>query len=129
VSQDTVESLAGKQTGQGYDASTAGSVQAAVSRINYVLEQYVKALVNGDTDAIREFRPSLSPAESALMRARQLKVRLEDVRVEINGGEATARCRRRIDGTSESGAPLQEDGVATYRLVRKASGWVIADVR
>jgi hypothetical protein len=100
-----------------------------VARINYVLEQYVKALVNADAEAIREFRPSLSPAETALMRARQLKVRLEDVRVEVNGVEATARCRRKIDGTSESGAPLQEDGVAVYRLVRRASGWVIADVK
>ena len=63
------------------------------------------------------------------MRARQLKVRLEDVRVEVNGTEATARCRRRISGTSESGAPLQEDSVAIYRLVRRASGWVIADVK
>ncbi len=129
VNQDTVDSLAGKQAGAGYDASTAASVQAAVSRINFVLEQYVKALVNADAEAIREFRPSLSPAESALMRARQLKVRLEDVRVEVNGAEATARCRRRVDGTSESGAPLQEDGVAVYRLVRRASGWVIADVK
>ena len=129
VSQNTVDSLAGRPAGQAYDASTAGSAQAAVSRINYVLEQYVKALVNADAEAIREYRPSLSPAESALMRARQLKVRLDDVRVEINGAEATARCRRRIDGTSEAGAPLQEDGVAIYRLVRKASGWVIADVK
>jgi ketosteroid isomerase-like protein len=63
------------------------------------------------------------------MRARQLKLRLEDVRVEVRGAEATARCRRRISGTSESGAPLQEDGVAIYRLVRRASGWVIADVK
>jgi ketosteroid isomerase-like protein len=129
VNQNTVDLLAGRQAGQGYDASTATSAQAAVSRINYVLEQYVKALVAADAEAIREFRPSLSPGESALMRARQLKVRLDDVRVEVNGAEATARCRRRIDGISESGAPLQEDGVAIYRLVRKASGWVIADVR
>jgi serine/threonine protein kinase len=129
VNQNTVDSLAGRQAGEGYDASTAASVQAAVSRINYVLEQYVRALVNADAEAIREFRPSLSPGESALMRARQLKVRLEDVRVEVNGAEATARCRRRIAGTSESGAPLQEDGVAIYRLVRRASGWVIADVK
>lgn len=129
VNQNTVDSLAGRQAGQGYDAGTATSAQAAVSRINYVLEQYVKALVNADAEAIREFRPSLSPGESALMRARQLKVRLDDVRVEVNGAEATARCRRRIDGISESGAPLQEDGVAIYRLVRKAAGWVIADVR
>ncbi len=129
VNQSTVDSLAGRQAGEGYDAGTATSAQAAVSRISYVLEQYVKALVNADAEAIREFRPSLSPGESALMRARQLKLRLEDVRIEVNGAEATARCRRRIDGTSESGAPLQEDGVAIYRLVRKASGWVIADVR
>jgi ketosteroid isomerase-like protein len=100
-----------------------------VSRINYVLEQYVKALVNADAQAIGEFRPSLSPGETALMRARQLKVRLEDVRVEVNGAEATARCRRRVEGTSESGAPMREDGVAIYRLVRRASGWVIADVK
>jgi serine/threonine protein kinase len=129
VNQNTMDSLAGRQAGEGYDASNSASVQAAVSRINYVLEQYVRALVNADAEAIREFRPSLSPGESALMRARQLKVRLEEVRVEVNGAEATARCRRRISGTSESGAPLQEDGVAIYRLVRRASGWVIADVK
>jgi hypothetical protein len=41
----------------------------------------------------------------------------------------TLSCRRRISGTSESGAPLQEDSVAIYRLVRRASGWVIADVK
>jgi serine/threonine-protein kinase len=129
VTQDTVDLLAGRQAGQGYDASTAASVQAAVSRINYVLEQYVKALVNADAEGIREFRTSLSPEESALMRARQLKVRLEGVRVEVNDAEATARCRRKIEGTSATGAPLQEDTVVVYRLVRKASGWVIADVR
>ena len=129
VTQDTVSSFASREAGRGYDPSAASSVQAAVSRINYVLEQYVKALVNADAQAIREFRPSLSPGESALMRARQLKVRLEDVRVEVNGAEATARCRRRVEGTSESGAPMQEDGVAVYRLVRRASGWVIADVK
>ncbi len=129
VTQDTFDSFASREAGRGYEPSTAASAQAAVSRINYVLEQYVKALVNADAQAIREFRPSLSPAESALMRARQLKVRLEDVRVEVNGAEATARCRRRIEGTSDSGAPMQEDGVAVYRLVRRASGWVIADVK
>jgi hypothetical protein len=129
VTQGTVDSLAGRQAGQGYDAATAASAQAAVSRINYVLEQYVKALVNADAEGIREFRPSLSPEENALMRARQLKVRLEDVRVEVNGAEATARCRRKIDGMSATGAPLQEDAIAVYRLVRKASGWVIADVK
>jgi ketosteroid isomerase-like protein len=129
LTQDTVESLAGRQAGQGYDAATAASIQAAVSRINYVLEQYVKALVNADAEGIREFRPSLSPEENALMKARQLKVRLEDVRVEVKGAEATARCRRKIEGTTATGAPLQEDVVAVYRFVRKASGWVIADVR
>ncbi len=129
VTQDTVDSLAGRQAGQGNDAATAASVQAAVSRINYVLEQYVKALVNADAEGVKEFRSSLSPEENALMRARQLKVRLEDVRVEVQGAEATARCRRKIDGSSATGAPLQEDAVVVYRLVRKASGWVIADVK
>jgi hypothetical protein len=129
VTPDTVESLAGRQAGEAYDATNAASVQAAVSRVNYVLEQYVRALVNADADAIREFRSALSPEENALMRARQLKVRLEDVRVEVNGTEATARCRRKVSGTSASGAPLQEDVVAVYRLVRKAAGWVITDVK
>jgi serine/threonine protein kinase len=129
VTQDTVDSLAGRQAGQGYDAATAASVQAAVSRINLVLEQYVKALVNGDAEGIKEFRSSLSPEENGLMRARQLKVRLEDVRVEVHGAEATARCRRKIEGSSATGAPLQEDAVVVYRLVRKASGWVIADLK
>jgi eukaryotic-like serine/threonine-protein kinase len=129
VTKDTVDSLAGRQAGQGYDAATAASVQAAVSRINLVLEQYVKALVNADAEGIKEFRSSLSPEENALMRARQLKVRLEDVRVEVQGAEATARCRRKIEGSSATGAPLQEDAVVVYRLVRKASGWVIADLK
>jgi hypothetical protein len=129
VNRDTVDLLTGKQAGEAYDTGTAASTQAAVARINYVLEQYVKALVNADAEAIKEFRPSLSPAESALMRARQLKVRLEGVRIEVNGSEATARCRRRIEGTSDTGAPLQEDSAAVFRLVRKATGWVIADVR
>jgi tRNA A-37 threonylcarbamoyl transferase component Bud32 len=129
VSEDTVEALSGRQPGQAYDANTATSVQAAVSRINYVLEQYVRALVNADADAIREYRSALSPEENALMRARQLKVRLEDVRIEVAGAEATARCRRKIVGTSASGAPLQEDVAAVYRLVRKPAGWVITDVR
>ena len=129
VNRDTVDLLTGKQAGEAYDTGSAASTQAAVARINYVLEQYVKALVNADAEAIKEFRPSLSPAESALMRARQLKVRLEGVRIEVNGSEATARCRRRIEGTSDTGAPLQEDSAAVFRLVRKPTGWVIADVR
>jgi hypothetical protein len=129
VTQNTVESFSGRQPGQAYDADTAASAQATVSRINYVLEQYVRALVNADAGAIREYRSALSPEENALMRAQQLKVRLEDVRVEVNGAEATARCRRKVAGTSASGAPLQEDVVGVYRLVRKPTGWVITDVK
>ena len=130
VSQDTVETLSGRQPGQAYDAATAAaSTTAAVTRINLVLGEYVKALVNADANAIRDYRSTLSPEESALMRARQLKVRLEDVRIEVNGAEATARCRRKVEGISSTGAPLQEDAAAVYRLVRKPSGWMITEVR
>jgi hypothetical protein len=129
VTQDTLESLAGRQAGQGYDSSASASVQAAVTRVNFVLEQYVRALVNADATALKEYRPVLSPEENALMRAQQLRLRLEEVRIEVNGAEATARCRRKVQGISATGAPIQEDAPAVYRLVRKPAGWVITEVR
>ena len=129
LAQDTVDTLAGRQSGQAYDGNQAVSTLAAIKRINYVLEQYVQALVNADADAVREYRTALSPEESLLMRTRQLKVRLEDVRVEVNGTEATARCRRKIEGTSPTGSPIREDTATVFRLTRRPSGWVITDIR
>lgn len=126
VSGESLDAFKGRTSGQGGDAAAR---LAAVNRINYVLEQYVRALVNGDADAIREFRPTLSSEESALMRARQLKVRLEEVRVDVDGTEAVARCRRRLEGTSATGGRIQEDGPVTFHLTRKPAGWVITDVR
>jgi serine/threonine protein kinase len=126
LSADTVDTFKGRTSGQGDDSV---ATLAAVNRINYVLEQYVRALVNGDTDGIHEYRAPLSPAESALMRARQLKVRLEGVRVEVNGTEAVARCRRKVEGTSATGERIEEDAVVTFYLVRRTAGWVITDVR
>jgi serine/threonine-protein kinase len=129
LTQDTIDTLSGRQSGPPADASQSPSTLAATSRITYVLEQYIQALVNADPDAIREYRAALSPAESALMRARQLKVRLENVHVEVNGTEATARCRRKVEGTSATGSPIQEDRPIVFRLTRRPSGWVITDVR
>ena len=126
VSSDVVDAFKGRTSGQGGDPAAR---LAAVNRINYVLEQYVRALVNGDAEAIRDYRPSLSPEESTLMRARQLKVRLEELRVEVDGSEALARCRRRLEGTSATGARIQEDGPVTFHLTRMPSGWVITDVK
>jgi tRNA A-37 threonylcarbamoyl transferase component Bud32 len=126
VSGETVDAFRGRTSGQGGDPAAR---LAAVNRINYVLEQYVRALVNGDAETIRDYRASLSPEESALMRARQLKVRLEELRVEVDGSEAVARCRRRLEGTSATGARIQEDGPVTFHLTRRPSGWVITDVK
>jgi eukaryotic-like serine/threonine-protein kinase len=126
LSEDTLDAFKGRTSGGGSDSA---ATLAAVNRINYVLEQYVRALVNGDADAIREYRPSLSPEETALMRARQLKVRLDDVRVQVDGTDAVARCRRRIEGTAANGGRIQEDGPIAFSLVRKPTGWIITDVR
>jgi len=127
LTQGTVDSVSGRQQGLPSDGSV--STLAAVNRVNYVLEQYVQALVHADAEGIREYRTALSPEEAALMRARQLKVRLEDVRVDVTGADATARCRRRVEGVSSTGAPLQEDAAVVFRLVRRQAGWVITDVR
>jgi ketosteroid isomerase-like protein len=129
LTQDTVDTLSGRQSGLPSDANQSASKLAATNRITFVLEQYIQALVNADADAIREYRAALSPEETALMRARQLKVRLEDVRVEVNGAEATARCRRKVEGTSATGSRIQEESPIVFRLTRRASGWVITDVR
>jgi hypothetical protein len=126
LSADTVDAFKGRTSG---GSGEAAANLAAVNRVTYVLEQYVHALVNGDADAIREYRPSLSPEESGLMRARQLKVRLDDVRVEVNGTDAVARCRRMLEGTSATGTRIQEEGAVTFHLVRKPTGWVITDVK
>ena len=126
LTQETVDAFKGQTSG---GASDPAATLAAVSRINYVLEQYVKALVNGDEEAIHEFRPTLSTGEATLMNARQLKVRLEDVRVDVNGTEATARCRRKVEGTGANGVRIQEDSAAVFRLTRRTAGWVITDVR
>lgn len=125
LSGDTVDAFKGRTSG----ADNSVATLAAVNRINYVLEQYVRALVNADADAIKEYRPSLSSEESALMRARQLKVRLEDLRVQVDGTDAVARCRRRLEGTSATGSRIQEDGAVTFILTRRPAGWVITDVK
>jgi hypothetical protein len=116
-------------SGQPQEAGGAVSTLAAINRVNYVLGQYVQALVNADAAGIREYRPSLSAEETGLMRARQLKVRLEDLRVDVNGIEATARCRRKLDGVAANGAAIQDDRPVAFRLIRRPTGWVIADVR
>jgi eukaryotic-like serine/threonine-protein kinase len=126
LSQDTVDAFKGQSTGQG-DESAANL--AASTRVTYVLERYVQVLVNGDADAIREFRPSPSSEELELLRARQLKVRLDDVRVQVNGSDAVARCRRKVEGTSASGARIELDAAVTFLLTRRPAGWVITDVR
>jgi eukaryotic-like serine/threonine-protein kinase len=129
VSQDTVDAF--KRQGGGLPSESSQqsvATLAAVNRINYILEQYVQALVNADADAIRDFRPNLSVEEATLMKARQLRVRLEDVRVEVNGSEAVARCRRKVEGTGPTGVRIQDDSPATFRLTRRASGWIITDV-
>jgi eukaryotic-like serine/threonine-protein kinase len=126
LSPETVDAFRGRTSGAADDSA---ATLAAVNRITYVLEQYVRALVNADADAIREYRPSLSPEESALMRARQLKVRLEDIRVQVDGTEAVARCRRRLEGTAATGSRIQEDAAVTFHLTRRTAGWVITDVK
>ena len=126
VTGETVDAFKGRTSGQGGDPAAR---LAAVNRINYVLEQYVRALVNGDAETIGNYRASLSSEESALMRARQLKVRLDELRVEVDGTEAVARCRRRLEGTSATGTRIQEDGQVTFHLTRKPAGWVITDVK
>lgn len=124
----TVDAFKGS-SGQPPDAGGGAATLAAINRINYVLGQYVQALVNADAAGIREYRPSLSAEETGLMRAQQLKVRLEDLRVEVNGLEAMARCRRKLDGVAANGAVIQEDRPVAFRLIRRPAGWVIADVR
>lgn len=126
LSGDTVDAFKGRSSGQG-DQGVADL--AAVNRINYVLGQYVQALVNGDAEAIREFRPSPSSAEVGLLRARQLKVRLEGVRIEVNGNDAVARCRRKVEGVSATGSNIQEDGPVTFQMTRRPAGWVITEIR
>jgi ketosteroid isomerase-like protein len=126
LSGETLDAFKGRTSGRGDDAMAN---LAAVNRINYVLEQYVRALVNADADALREHRLSPSAEETALMRARELKVRLEDLRVEVNGTDAVARCRRRIDGTADSGARIQQDAAVTFHLTRRAAGWIITEIR
>ncbi|HEY3382029.1 MAG TPA: serine/threonine-protein kinase [Vicinamibacterales bacterium] len=126
--QDTVDALAGR-SGQAYDGSQEQSNVAAVNRINEVLGRYVQALVHGDEAVLGEVRTSLSSEESGFVRARALKVRLDGVRVEVNGTEATARCRRTVEGTSAFGTSIHEEGNAVFRLTRKVTGWMITDVR
>jgi serine/threonine-protein kinase len=127
--QDTVAVLAGRDSSRGYDTSQSASDLAAVKRVNLVLGEYVDALVHGDEAAMQAVRSSLTPSEKNLMRFRRLKVRLEDVRVEVHGTEATARCRRILDGTSSLNTSIQDQGPVVFSLTRKPTGWVITDVR
>ncbi len=127
--QDTVSVLSGHDAGRGYDTTQSPSTLAAVKRINYVLEQYVHALVHGDEAAMREVRSSLNASESNLMTFRQLTVRLEDVRVEVNGTEATARCRRVLQGVSRLNTAVQDESAVVFQLTRRPTGWVITSVR
>jgi hypothetical protein len=129
VSQDTLDTLAGRQGGQPYDNSQAPSTIAAVNRVNYVLEQYVQALVHGDTAAMHEVRPAMSSSEANLMRARLLRVRLDQVRVDVRGPDAVARCRRTVEGISATGASIHDEGSAVFILTRRPTGWIITDVR
>jgi hypothetical protein len=58
-----------------------------------------------------------------------LSVRLENLAIEVNGTSAVARCRRTVEGTLASGAPVRESRNVAFGLTRQPTGWIITDVR
>jgi ketosteroid isomerase-like protein len=129
LTHDTVATLSGQRGRSPYGNTESGATVAAVNRINWVLQQYAGALQRRDAEALREYRPSPGAAETQLLGARSVALRLETLDVQVDGTSATARCRRTLDATLESGAPLRQQGNVTVSLTRRATGWVITDVR
>jgi eukaryotic-like serine/threonine-protein kinase len=132
LTEDTVATFSSQRSASGsgsYGAPQGGATVAAINRITYVLEQYAGALTRRDAEAVREYRPSLSSAESQLLSAQRVSVRLENVNVQVDGTSATARCRRVVEAVLDGGNPLKEQATVTFSLTRRPSGWVITDIR
>jgi outer membrane protein OmpA-like peptidoglycan-associated protein len=102
---------------------------AAANRVRYVIERYVEALNRRDEAALGEVRDPISESESALLRAREVKVAVEVATVDATATAATAACRRTIAATSSAGAPIRADGNVVIHLTRRPSGWVIDEIR
>jgi eukaryotic-like serine/threonine-protein kinase len=131
LTDDTVSTFSGKRSAPagGYAAPEGGATVAAVNRINWVLEQYAAALERRDADAVREYRPSLSAAETQLLGAQHVSFKLQNIQVDVDGPTAAARCRRVVDATLAGGKAVKEQGAVTVSLTRRTAGWVITDIR
>ena len=128
LSAETVAALSGRQSGEADYSTSPGNI-AAINRIKYVLEQYAQGLSRRDEGALRGLRADISAEESRLLQARELRVALEDVRVEVDGTQASAVCRRTITGTSASGGAIREQRSVVVHLARRPAGWVIREIK
>jgi len=109
----------------GAQAQATASAEAGVREL---LQRYSTALESLDANAVKKVQPSI-PAENltkAFKDMRELKVRIEDVRVLSSDG-ATARvsCRVTQTLTPKAGAKQTTSVTRVMRLKRDADIWLI----
>ena len=128
LTRETVDAFSGGSQGGALPMDSASRV-AAINRVTWTVQQYGETLGRGDAAGFRKLRAAVTSTEASWLEAKSLKVVLEDIRVEVNGTEAVARCRRSVEGTGATGAAIREQGSVIFQLTRRTSGWVITDVR
>ena len=102
---------------------------AATNRVKYVIEQYAAALNARNEQALGDVRAGFTDAERALLKAREVKVSIEILRVDVGGTTATATCQQNVDATAADGKPIKNSGTVVFQLVRQPTGWMITEIK
>ena len=110
------------------NAAQAQPAGAAEAGVRDVLQRYSSALESLDATAVKKIQPSI-PTETlakALKDMRELKVKIEDVRVlSLDGTTARVSCRVTQTVTPKVGMKQTTAVTRVMRLKRAADGWVI----
>jgi eukaryotic-like serine/threonine-protein kinase len=98
------------------------------------ISRYEAALESRNLGALKRVWPGLSGSQESAVRdefqhARRIAVEISRPRIEVAGETATATFLRRRELYTTDGQRLDDEYVATMRLRRAGTGWVIEQVR
>ena len=109
-------------------AATEANDEAGIRR---TLDAYAAAFNSLDVRAVRRVQPSLTSDQAAMLERafsdyRSYSVTLSDIRITINGAQATATCRVTRRFEPKAGRPGGNTIATTFYLQKAGGAWVIA---
>jgi hypothetical protein len=115
-------------------ARRAAALEADRGAIAAVLAAYASALERKDLAGLKSLWPSLAEPQEAKIResfafAEWLSVDVQALDIQVQGGTATAVCRRRDRIVTEEGQRMESDRRAVIRFRKTGGGWVIDAIR